>query len=496
MLSRVIGFVAATLVLAALAGHPAAAEEPQKLTIAFAGKGMSFLLQYIAIGGGFYKQEGLEPELVDVSSGTRQAAAVMGGSAEITQVGFAHTMHAVGRGGALVGIATAFDAYPIALVLSNDAIKRLGITDTMSLDEKIKRVKGVRIGITSPGSSTDEFMRTIMLVRGMDPSRDVQLQPIGIGAPMVAAMQAGSTDGFAFMSPFTNIAVTRGIGQIIADPITGDLPEYRDVPYQVITTSRATLAAKRPLLLHVVRALTRAMKFAHEDIEGSRTDRADVLPGHARVRIQHRVRQLHQGGADDAGDLAGAGGEHGEDGEPDREDAALRHLRSGRLRRSVARGREGHSGQVTWQRRFDPIVLWQIAVGILLVVGWEAVGRVSGGAWTSRPSLIAVKLAGVAARQPVPPRRDNADRGGHRPRRRRDTRRARRPAARPLADRGRHPAADRGGVLQRAAGRAGAAVHHVLRPRHAAEDRAGDARRVLPAVLQHLLPAHRRWTRT
>jgi NitT/TauT family transport system substrate-binding protein len=268
MLARIIRLAAIALALAA--ARPAAAEELQTFTIAFAGKGMSFLIQYIAMGAGFYKQEGLEPESVDVSSGTRQAAAVMGGSAEITQVGFAHTMHAVGRGGQLVGIATAFDAYPIALVLSNDAVKRLGITDTMSLDEKIKHVKGVRIGITSPGSSTDEFMRTIMLVRGMDPSRDVQLQPIGIGAPMVAAMQAGSTDGFAFMSPFTNMAVSRGIGQIIADPITGDLPEYRDVPYQVITTSRATLASKRPLLLHVVRALTRAMQFAHQDVEGSR----------------------------------------------------------------------------------------------------------------------------------------------------------------------------------------------------------------------------------
>jgi NitT/TauT family transport system substrate-binding protein len=268
MQSRIIRL--AVIVLALVAVRPAAAEELQRLTIAFAGKGMSFLLQYIAIGGGFYRQEGIEPESVDVSSGTRQAAAVMGGSAEITQVGFAHTMHAVGRGGQLVGIATAFDVYPIALVLSNDAVKRLGITDTMSLDEKIKRVKGVRIGITSPGSSTDEFMRTIMLVRGMDPSRDVQLQPIGIGAPMVAATQSGATDGFAFMSPFTNIAVSKGIGQIIADPMTGGLPEYRDVPYQVITTSGATLAAKRDLLLHTVRALTRAMKFAHEDVEGSR----------------------------------------------------------------------------------------------------------------------------------------------------------------------------------------------------------------------------------
>jgi NitT/TauT family transport system substrate-binding protein len=270
MRSRIIRLAAIVLVFILCAAGAAKAEDLQRVTIAFAGKGMSFLLQYIAIGGGFYKQEGLEAESVDVSSGTRQAAAVMGGSAEITQVGFAHTMHAVGRGGALVGISTAFDVYPIALVLSNDAVKRLGITDTMSIDEKIKRVRGVRIGITSPGSSTDEFMRTIMLVRGMDPSHDVQLQPIGIGAPMVAAMQAGATDGFAFMSPFTNIAVSRGIGQIIADPMTGQLPEYRDVPYQVITTSRATLAAKRPLLLKVVRALTRAMKFAHEDVEGSR----------------------------------------------------------------------------------------------------------------------------------------------------------------------------------------------------------------------------------
>ena len=44
-------------------------------------------------------------------------------------------------------------------------------------------------------------------------------------------------------------------------------------------------------------------------------------------------------------------------------------------------------------RRFDPIILWQIAVGVLLLAGWEFVGRVSGGTWTSRPSLIAAKLA-------------------------------------------------------------------------------------------------------
>ena len=70
MLSRVFRLTAVALLLGGFAGHAAASEDLQKVTIAFAGTGMSFLLQYIAIGGGFYKQEGLEPESVDVSSGS------------------------------------------------------------------------------------------------------------------------------------------------------------------------------------------------------------------------------------------------------------------------------------------------------------------------------------------------------------------------------------------------------------------------------------------
>jgi NitT/TauT family transport system substrate-binding protein len=262
ILARVM-LLAAALVLAA--SGPAGAEDKlQKVTIAFAGKGMSFIMQYVAIGAGYYKDEGLEPEIVDVSSGTRQAAAVMGGSADFTQLGLPHTLRAVARGGDLVAIGSGFDKYPIALVISKTAAQKLGITDAMPPDEKIKRLHGLTIGITSPGSSTDEFMRTIMMVRGMDPDRDIKLQPIGIGAPMVAAMQQGSTDGFAFMSPFTDIAVSRGFGMLVADPMQGNLPEYQDVPYQVITTSRKTVESRRPILLASERAMTRAMLLCHQ----------------------------------------------------------------------------------------------------------------------------------------------------------------------------------------------------------------------------------------
>jgi NitT/TauT family transport system substrate-binding protein len=43
-----------------------------------------------------------------------------------------------------------------------------------------------------------------------------------------------------------------------------NVPEYDDVPYQVITTSRATVAAKRPIILASLRAMTKAMKLCRE----------------------------------------------------------------------------------------------------------------------------------------------------------------------------------------------------------------------------------------
>ena len=43
--------------------------------------------------------------------------------------------------------------------------------------------------------------------------------------------------------------------------------------------------------------------------------------------------------------------------------------------------------------RTDPIILWQVGVGIAMLAAWEASGRFFGTQWTSEPSLIAARLA-------------------------------------------------------------------------------------------------------
>jgi len=179
-------------------------------------------------------------------------------------MGFPHVIDAKNRGGNLVAITTGFDVYPITLVLSNAGLKKAGITDGMSLDERVQRLKGLKLAISSPGSSTDLLIRTVLLNRGIDPDKAVTLMPVGAGAAEVAAMERGAVDGFAYSAPFTSMVVARGQGKFVVDPIDGNVPEFHNTPYQVIATSRDSLVSKKPLLEAFVRAFTKGLKFAHE----------------------------------------------------------------------------------------------------------------------------------------------------------------------------------------------------------------------------------------
>jgi NitT/TauT family transport system substrate-binding protein len=259
-----LGFVA----LASLVVQPAAAED-RKITFMVGSKSMFYMMQYIAEGGGFYKAEGLDVELLSVQSGAQMAAAVMGGSAEAGQFGVAHVVNA-SEGGGMVAVGNGYNMYPMAIVLSKAAMEKNGITSGMSSDDVMKRLRGLRIAITTPGSSTDQFIRTLFITRGMDADKEVSLQPMKPGAPMIAAMEQDSIDGFVGSSPFTNMVDNSGAGEILIDALAGNVPEFNDLPYQFIATTRDRLENDRPLIEAIVRAQTKTMLFVQQKPEEAR----------------------------------------------------------------------------------------------------------------------------------------------------------------------------------------------------------------------------------
>lgn len=264
-LARTLAVMIAAMPLIAAVQTVAKAEN-KKVSIVVSGFSAWFYLQqHVAIGAKLYEAEGLTPDVVDTNSGTRQAAAVMGGSGEIGQFSFPHVIKSAAKGGGLVAIGTGYSAYPIQLVISKAAAARQGITAQMPVDERVKKIKGLKIAISSPGASTDLFMRTIMIVRGMNPDKDVALQPVGAGAPQYSAFEAGAVDGFAFGSPYTDLAIKKHAALMVADPMVGEVAEFRDSPYQIIATSRQTLATKRDVLEKALLALAKAQKMLREN---------------------------------------------------------------------------------------------------------------------------------------------------------------------------------------------------------------------------------------
>lgn len=277
--SALIAATALTVYARPLIAQPAL----QKVTIATAGIGMYYMTEYLAEDGGFFAKQGLQADIADVGSGTRQAAAIMGGSAELSAIGIEHMLDSAARGGNLIAISACYNAFPMGITLSTAAIKRTGISPGMPLEERLKRLKGMHLAITSPGSSTDQFVRTLYLARGMKPDDMVKLQPMSPGAPMLAAMEQGSIDGFVWSSPYPEIAAAKGSGQLVIDPMIGEVPEFKDVPYLTLATSKGTLESKRPVLLSAVRAYQETIRFAHSN------------PDKARDLIRHRFA-----GMDDA----------------------------------------------------------------------------------------------------------------------------------------------------------------------------------------------------
>jgi NitT/TauT family transport system substrate-binding protein len=255
--------LAVSLILFAAAAS--AGEPPKhKVTITYGGDGMHYFPIYLARAAGFFAEEGIDVDWVNVNSGTRQAASIMGGSADLSPAALIHVIASASKGGDLVAIASLFDVYAVQLVLSKEAIAKVGITPGMAIDEKIRRMRGLGLGVSSPGSGVDAFVRSIFLARGLDPDATVTLQPFGTGTAILAAFQKQLTAGFAYPAPIPQMAVTQGLGEIVVDPFTGELPELNGTCFVSLATSRETLATKPEMIAGALRAITKAMRFAHE----------------------------------------------------------------------------------------------------------------------------------------------------------------------------------------------------------------------------------------
>jgi NitT/TauT family transport system substrate-binding protein len=258
----------AALALTALAPASVFAQTPAKppikhtLTVAISGDTLIYMPMYVARAAGYFEDEGIKVEWVNVGPSSRQVPAVMGGSADVTPVALFHMVDAHRKGLKLVALSNIMEISAIQLTLTNEAAAKTGITANMPVLEKLKRLKGLTIGTSAPGSGTETTFRKMFTARGIDVDRWVTLKPVGGAGPTLAAFDNKLVDGVVYPAPVPEIIASKGTGKTVIDSFSEEIAELKDTPFLVLATSRDIIAKKPELMAGTTRALARAMQFS------------------------------------------------------------------------------------------------------------------------------------------------------------------------------------------------------------------------------------------
>src|SRR2546428_154867 len=134
---------------------------------------------------GYFKDEGLNVRISDFPGGTRSLEAVVGGSADVVAGAYEHTINMQAR-------RQNFQAF----VLTGAAPQiTVAIVSKLAPQYKSpKDLKGLKVGINAPGSSTNTVINYLLAQGGLKPS-DVAVIGIGAGATVVAAGGQGRAGG-------------------------------------------------------------------------------------------------------------------------------------------------------------------------------------------------------------------------------------------------------------------------------------------------------------
>jgi NitT/TauT family transport system substrate-binding protein len=185
--------------------------EKPKVTIAVGGKASIYYLPLtIAEAKGYFKDEGLTVEIVDFAGGSQSLRAVVGGSADVVSGAFEHTINL-----------QASKQYFRAFVLQGRAPAiAVGVaTAKAGAYRSPADLKGMKIGVSAPGSSTNMVANYVLAKGGLKPA-DVSFVGVGTASGALAALRSGQIDAISNVDPVMTMLEQKGDVKIIADTRT------------------------------------------------------------------------------------------------------------------------------------------------------------------------------------------------------------------------------------------------------------------------------------
>jgi len=185
--------------------------EKTKVSIAVGGKATFYYLPLtIAEQLGYFKSEGLEVEISDFAGGAKALQAVVGGSADVCSGAYEHTLYLQAK-----------NQFYQTFVLQGRAPQiSIGIsTKNLPNYKGLEDLRGKKIGVSAPGSSTNIAANLILSRAGLK-STDVSFIGVGTSAGALAAIRSGQIDAISNIDPVMTMLEQKGDVKVIYDTRT------------------------------------------------------------------------------------------------------------------------------------------------------------------------------------------------------------------------------------------------------------------------------------
>ncbi len=255
---RIIGVL--TGAACALASWTACAE-PVKITNI--GHGYYAAALYIATQEKLFEKYGLEPEITYVQGGALALQATLTKQADVGILSYEHVLTVAVQGKRIVAFYCIANR-PVNNVIANDVLMK--DSETLSIEDKIKRLKGARIAMPSANGSGEKMLGVLAKKYNLTLPGDIKSVYLGAeAAAYVAAFQRELIDAALPFEPAGVLVQQTGKGKVYLNMMSGEIPEFRDILFMTLATHPDNIRDKPELLRKVALVFAEATNILKND---------------------------------------------------------------------------------------------------------------------------------------------------------------------------------------------------------------------------------------
>src|SRR5688572_30281846 len=218
---------------------------------------------FIGVEKGFFKEFGVEPELVYFQAAAPIATALATGQVDVGATGLTAALFNIVLGGEKLWIVAdkgrEWPGYPLTAIVVQTELYEGGL-------KTIADLRGKRIGITQLGSTFHYHLGNVLEKEGMTLA-DVKVVPLQAMGAAMEALKGKQVDAIMLPQPFPGTAEAQGFGRILA--WGGDL-----FPWQIATVFYSNkFATDRERATNFMKGYVKAARYYHDAVlvkEGGR----------------------------------------------------------------------------------------------------------------------------------------------------------------------------------------------------------------------------------